>query len=154
MVLCCTRVSIARAQDFRIINMSVSPDKVKDTAELFYMQNQRKISLRYMAWYFLGMDVQVRMCCTSPQCNWVTQRAMHLPAPRESCLALMHGAQSCILHTHQPIAHMHFNVRTGGQSRLDRGFACSTGALSEVRAGANRRPDEQTRARLLLGIRS
>jgi PAB-dependent poly(A)-specific ribonuclease subunit 2 len=69
MVLCCTRVSIARAQDFRIINMSVSPDKVKDTAELFYMQNQRKISLRYMAWYFLGMDVQVRMCCTSPQCN-------------------------------------------------------------------------------------
>eukprot|EP01044_Picomonas_judraskeda_P011898 COSAG03_NODE_1661_length_3701_cov_2.910050_4_plen_68_part_00 len=47
-------------QDFRIINMSVSPAKVKDTAELFYMQNQRKISLRYLAWYFLNMDVQVR----------------------------------------------------------------------------------------------
>jgi len=49
------------AQDFRIINMSVSPAKVKDTAELFYMQNQRKISLRYLAWYFLNMDVQVKM---------------------------------------------------------------------------------------------
>ena len=47
-------------QDFRIINMSVSPAKVRDTAELFYMQNQRKISLRYLAWYFLNMDVQVR----------------------------------------------------------------------------------------------
>ena len=40
--------------------MSVSPAKVKDTAELFYLKNQRKISLRYLAWYFLNMDVQVR----------------------------------------------------------------------------------------------
>jgi hypothetical protein len=39
--------------------MSVDPAHIKDTADLFYMQNQRKISLRYLAWYFLNMDVQV-----------------------------------------------------------------------------------------------
>jgi len=78
-------------KDFRIINMTVSPSMVRDTAELFYMPNQRKvrrqfpasrrtallslrcsrdghslttndvqISLRYLAWYFLNIDVQVR----------------------------------------------------------------------------------------------
>ena len=34
----------ARAgQDFRIINMSVPPERVKDTADLFYRANQRKV---------------------------------------------------------------------------------------------------------------
>ena len=81
-------------KDFRIINMTVAPSMVRDTAELFYMPNQRKvrrqfpsrptaplslslslgcsrgghslttndvqISLRYLAWYFLNIDVQVR----------------------------------------------------------------------------------------------
>merc|ERR1711871_549305 len=44
----CTFVGHGLKKDFRIINMSVSPATVKDTAELFYMQNQRKISLRYL----------------------------------------------------------------------------------------------------------
>ena len=51
---------LCRSQDFRIINMSVDPGQIKDTADLFYLKNQRKISLRYLAWYFLNMDVQVR----------------------------------------------------------------------------------------------
>eukprot|EP00123_Amoebidium_parasiticum_P015853 comp23175_c1_seq1/m.37544 comp23175_c1_seq1/g.37544 ORF comp23175_c1_seq1/g.37544 comp23175_c1_seq1/m.37544 type:complete len:1228 (-) comp23175_c1_seq1:377-4060(-) len=45
-------------KDFRIINIHIPPEQVIDTVELFYLKWQRKISLRFLAWYLLNMDVQ------------------------------------------------------------------------------------------------
>jgi PAB-dependent poly(A)-specific ribonuclease subunit 2 len=45
-------------KDFRIINMVVPKAQVIDTVDLFYVPRQRRISLRFLAWYLLNIDVQ------------------------------------------------------------------------------------------------
>ena len=45
-------------KDFRTINIYVNPDQVIDTVDIYRMKGQRKISLRYLAWYVLGKDIQ------------------------------------------------------------------------------------------------
>ena len=47
-----------RAQDFRILNISVPPNQIIDTAEIYHQLNQRYISLRYLTNYVLGCDMQ------------------------------------------------------------------------------------------------
>lgn len=45
-------------KDFRTINIVVPPNQVIDTVELYKLDGQRNISLKYLAWYMLGLDVQ------------------------------------------------------------------------------------------------
>lgn len=41
-----------------MINICIPPNQIIDTAKIFYQQNQRYISLRYLTNYVLGRDMQ------------------------------------------------------------------------------------------------
>lgn len=55
----CIFIGHGLPKDFRTINIHVPKAQVIDTVDLFYLRSrQRKLSLRYLAWYLLKEDIQ------------------------------------------------------------------------------------------------
>ncbi|KAL3798250.1 hypothetical protein HJC23_000164 [Cyclotella cryptica] len=54
----CLFVGHGLNQDFRVINISIPPNQIIDTTEIYHQPNQRYISLRFLCNYVLDRDMQ------------------------------------------------------------------------------------------------
>ena len=49
---------------FDILDLLVPKAQIIDTVDLFHIKGQRKISLKYLAWHLLGIDIQLDTHCS------------------------------------------------------------------------------------------
>jgi PAB-dependent poly(A)-specific ribonuclease subunit 2 len=56
----CKFVGHGLKKDFRTINLIVPKDQLIDTVELFHLKRQRKISLKFLASFLLGLEIQTK----------------------------------------------------------------------------------------------
>ncbi|KAL6047104.1 poly(A)-specific ribonuclease [Balamuthia mandrillaris] len=61
----CIFVGHGLQKDFRIINIMVPPSQVRDTVDLFYLERQRKLSLRFLASHLLNTQIQTKTHCST-----------------------------------------------------------------------------------------
>lgn len=54
----CTFIGHGLKKDLKMINIMVPPQQMIDTVELFHFKRQRKLSLRFLAAFLLGIDIQ------------------------------------------------------------------------------------------------
>jgi len=47
--------------DFEVINLVVPSDQIIDTVNLFWIEGQRRISLRFLAWHLCGIQMSNRL---------------------------------------------------------------------------------------------
>lgn len=56
----CIFIGHGLKKDMRMINIVIPPENLVDTVDLFHLKPQRRLSLKFLAAYFLGEDVQVK----------------------------------------------------------------------------------------------
>ncbi|KAK9843491.1 hypothetical protein WJX81_005692 [Elliptochloris bilobata] len=54
----CVLVGHGLKTDLRMLNIAVPPEQLRDTCDLFCFKRQRRLSLRFLASYLLGLDIQ------------------------------------------------------------------------------------------------
>jgi len=54
----CIFIGHGLKKDFRTINIVVPPKQVIDTLDIYRLEGQRKLSLRFLSWFVLQMDIQ------------------------------------------------------------------------------------------------
>jgi len=58
----CIFIGHGLSKDFRIINIYVPPEQVRDTVDIYFLKaRQRRLSLRFLSWFVLHAQIQTDM---------------------------------------------------------------------------------------------